>query len=277
MSDQNESGEELLCKKKEFVQAFFRKGIEFTEELLRENEKLRYRVVQLEEQLASTSRALPTQTTLRELIERIHVLSQERDQLLKRYEYVEAENRGYVTRFHEIERENNSLASLYVATYQIHSTIDLREVLQIIEEILLNFVGAKVFSIMLVDEDTQLVHPVAKHGGDGKIDPVPVGKGRVVGRVAASGEPHYDTAIRTGTNPNVDNPGICFALKIKDRIVGVTAIWEFLAQKTELVEVDFEIFDLLGAHAASAIEAARLAAETGEAHRFRFATFSSLL
>jgi hypothetical protein len=34
----------------------FRKGAEFTQELLRENERLRYKIVQLEEELASSKR-----------------------------------------------------------------------------------------------------------------------------------------------------------------------------------------------------------------------------
>jgi len=44
---------EISCANKadEFIQ-LFKKGEEFTKELLRENEKLRYRVVQLEESVA---------------------------------------------------------------------------------------------------------------------------------------------------------------------------------------------------------------------------------
>ena len=64
---------------------------------------------------------------------------------------------------------------------------------------------------------------------------------------------------------------------MKDKVVGALVIWDFLVQKTELAEVDFEIFNLLGAHAASAIEAARLAAEAGEAPTLRFARLQGLL
>ena len=91
----------------------------------------------LEEQIAAATRAIPTPATLKELVEKIHSLEQEREQLLARFASVEAENREYQKRYHQIERENNNLASLYVAAYQLHATFDLRDVLQTIVEILL--------------------------------------------------------------------------------------------------------------------------------------------
>lgn len=264
-------GDDLVAKQKEFLEAFFKKGAEFSEELLRENEKLRFRVVQLEEQLAASARALPTPATLKELVEKIHNLEQERGQIMQRFADVEAENREYVTRYQEIERENNNLASLYVAAYQLHSTFEMREVLQIVVEILLNFVGAKSFAVLLLDDKTHTLRPVATEGLERTEVPLRrLGEG-VVGRVAQSGEAHY-AAMAAGARPGTAEPSICVPLRIQARIVGVVAIWDFLSQKTELAEVDFEIFNLLGAHAASALEAARLVADAGEAGRFRFAT-----
>ncbi|HKO01140.1 MAG TPA: diguanylate phosphodiesterase, partial [Thermoanaerobaculia bacterium] len=75
----------------------FNKSKEFTEELLRENERLRARLGELEQA-----------------------------------------NQDYSARYTEIEEQNNNLASLYVASYQLHSTLDFREVIHIVQEILLN-------------------------------------------------------------------------------------------------------------------------------------------
>lgn len=268
--------DDLVAKKKEFVEAFFRKGAEFTEELLRENEKLRFRVVQLEEQLASATRALPTPATLKELVEKIHALEKEREELLARFASVQAENREYEARYHEIERENNNLASLYVAASQLHSTLDLREVLQVIVEIVLNFVGAKTFAVYLLDEGARLLRAVAAENVAVKdVPPRPLGEG-IVGRIAQSGEAHFG-GIPGGERTAADEPVIAIPLRFGDRVVGAIAVWEFLSQKTELAEVDYEIFRLLGAHAASALEAARLVAEAGDGTRLRFAAFEGLL
>lgn len=268
--------DDLLSKKKEFVEAFFRKGAEFTEEILRENEKLRYRVVQLEEQLASAARAIPTPATLKELVEKIHALEKERVELLARFAHVEAENHQYETRYHEIERENNNLASLYVAASQLHSTLDLREVLQVIVEIVLNFVGARTFALYLLDEDADIFRAVAAEGVLVKYVPARRRGDGVVGRTAETGEPHFGDLHVAATAPEGD-PAIAIPLRFQGRVVGMIAIWAFLTQKTELLEVDYEIFRLLGAHAASALEAARLLASSSGAARLRFAAFEGLL
>ena len=74
---------DLAASKKEFIETFFKRGAEFTEELMRENEKLRYRVVQLEEERRIlVARGDPTPgsegRTLRELVARIESLESER-------------------------------------------------------------------------------------------------------------------------------------------------------------------------------------------------------
>jgi hypothetical protein len=265
-------GDDLVAKQKEFIESFFKKATEFTEELLRENEKLRFRVVQLEEQIASAARALPTPATLKELVEKLHHLEHERQTLLDRFASVEAENREYLLRSQQIERENNNLAALYVAVHQLHSTFDLREVLQTIEEILLNFVGAKVFALLLLDEEARELRPVSVEGMPrDDVQPRKLGAG-IIGKTAETGVSHF--GVRADAEPAIAIP-----LRIArggDKVVGVIAIWDFLQQKTELAEVDYEIFNLLGSHAASALEAARLAAEA-PGPRLRFAALAGLL
>ena len=50
---------DLVESKREFIETFFKRGAEFTEELMRENEKLRFRVVQLEEERRSVASGGP--------------------------------------------------------------------------------------------------------------------------------------------------------------------------------------------------------------------------
>src|SRR6476620_113422 len=109
---------DLVEPKREFIETFFKRGAEFTEELMHENEKLRFRVVQLEEE----RRALASSTTspqdkpgagaLRELVARIEQLEAEREALISRFSGVEKLNRDIYDRYHDIERENNNLANL---------------------------------------------------------------------------------------------------------------------------------------------------------------------
>src|SRR5262249_22806300 len=149
-----------------------------------------------EERRALLQRGDPTpgssQSTLRELVARIESLESERQTLYDRFAGVEKANAEYTARYHDIERENNNLAHLYVASYQLHSTLDLREVTQIILEILLNFVGAKTFAIQLVDDEKRRLRTLAAEGVErAKVPEGALGEGRV-GQAIASGEPLYD-------------------------------------------------------------------------------------
>lgn len=258
---------DLVESKREFIETFFKRGAEFTEELMRENEKLRYRVVQLEEERHSLVKAQsPTgqpasgAAALRELVARIEQLEHEREALLSRFAGVEKENRDFNDRYHDIERENNNLANLYVASFQLHSTLELRELTQIILEILLNFVGAKTFAIQLVDEERGRLRTLASEGVDKtRVPEAAVGEGRV-GEVVRSGQPFID-GERLRMRADLERPLIIVPLRIRDKVVGAIVIWDLLSQKTALADVDYELFNLLGAHAASALQGAWLAAE----------------
>jgi hypothetical protein len=260
---------DLVESKREFIETFFKRGAEFTEELMHENEKLRFRVVQLEEERrASTAtpqapHEKPGAGALRELVARIEQLEAERESLMSRFAGVERLNRDIYDRYHDIERENNNLANLYVASFQLHSTMELRELTQIILEILLNFVGAKTFAIQLVDEDHGKLRTLAAEGIErAKVPEGGVAEGRI-GEVIKSGH-HYIDGERLRTRADLshlDRPVIVVPLKIRDRVVGVLIIWDLLSQKTALADVDYELFNLLAAHAASALQGAWLAAE----------------
>jgi hypothetical protein len=258
---------DLVESKREFIETFFKRGAEFTEELMRENEKLRFRVVQLEEERRALVNAQPASgkpgggaSALRELVARIEQLEHERESLLSRFAGVERENRDFYDRYHDIERENNNLANLYVASFQLHSTLDLRELTQIILEILLNFVGAKTFAIQLLDEEHGKLRTLAAEGVDrARVPERSADEGRV-GDVVRSGQPFID-GERLRARADLERPLIVVPLKIRDKVVGAVIIWDLLSQKTALADVDYELFNLLAAHAASALQGAWLAAE----------------
>jgi hypothetical protein len=259
---------DLAASKREFIETFFKRGAEFTEELMRENERLRYRVVELEEErraLATRREETPgsPQATLRELVARIEALETERDTLLNRFRGVERENQDFHSRYHDIERENNNLANLYVASFQLHSTLDLREVTQIILEILLNFVGAKTFAIQLVDDERGLLRTLAAEGVERARVPERAAREGEVGQVIATGLPFFDEArLRARPAPaDLAHPAVAVPLRIRERVVGVILIWDLLSQKSTLADVDYELFNLLAAHAAAALQGAKLNAE----------------
>jgi len=114
----------------EFLQLFSR-GAEFTKELLVENERLRTNLAGLEQEQTDASKTPEEWDKYREELQsRLQDLEEECESVRMRLQQVEEENQQFAARYLEVEEENNNLANLYVASFQLHSTLDLDEVLQ---------------------------------------------------------------------------------------------------------------------------------------------------
>ncbi len=244
------------AKGEEFLQIFY-KGAEFTKELMTENEKLRFRILQLEEQGKTVSTDPDLQAELQNLEMKIQSLKEDKERLLKRHAEVEKENKDFADRYLEVEEENNNLANLYIASHQLHSTLDYKEVLRIILEIVINLVGAETFSIMLLDEKHNEMVTVAAEGIEPhEIENIKIGSG-LIGQVAEEGESRFAENLKRD-EIDLNDPVACVPLKIKDEVIGLLVIYRLLSQKESFKNIDFELFNLLAGHAATAIYSAKL-------------------
>ncbi len=253
--DQKEGFSQIRTKAEEFLQ-IFRKGEEFTQEVLRENEKLRFKTVQLEEENRLLRQGDPGKT--KSLETKVAVLEEENRRLMERYREVELENKDFALKYLEVEQENNNLANLYVASYQLHSTLDFGEVVKTVLEIIMNLVGAERFAIMLLDERTNELGAVAAEGAAKEDFPsFTFGKG-IIGEVAKSGESYFAEGMSAAPGDDFERPIVCIPLKIKEHVIGVIAIYRLLVQKSGFTDVDYEMFSMLAGHAATAIFSSRL-------------------
>lgn len=232
----------------------FNKGKEFTEELLRENQRLRYKLAATETEGAS-----------REEVDRLRAevqqLTEENRRIATRFREVEEENKDFAHRYIEIEEQNNNLANLYVASYQLHSTLDFREVITIVQEIVINLIGAESFAILLLDEKTNELKAIAWEGEDVMpgVDNVSARLGDgILGQVAKTGESYYiNQEVEDGV-VTIEKPLAAVPLKIKEHVIGLIVIYRLLQQKDSFSAVDYELFSLLAAHAATAIFSSKL-------------------
>jgi regulator of replication initiation timing len=248
---------ELSTRAEEFLQLWGR-GMEFTREILRENERLRRRVAEIEDEQQGAARNPQDWEKLRqELLARISGLEGEHASLRERLGEVEARNREFADRCRSIEEENHNLANLYVASYQLHSTLEIDEVLRIVVEILINLVGAESFAIYLLDEGRQELRAVAAEGV--ALEGLPtcrLGEGPL-GRTVTE----RSVRIAEGPAPVVgdpESPLVCIPLLVDGKGIGAIALFGLLQQKQEFSALDRELFDVLAGHAATAIFAARL-------------------
>jgi hypothetical protein len=241
----------------EFVN-LFKKGLKFTEELLAENEKLRFRVASLEaesETLKKHQGAPSGDAHVEALKRQLQELERERASLLQRYAEVETENRDYQTRYAEIEEEHNNLANLYIASYQLHSSLSFPDVVQVVSEIVINLVGVSRFALYLHDAGTKTMHPIFTEGHDAPPPVVTLGEGFVGKAVLDKQRLVQDD----GKEPLAVIP-----LATLEELVGAIVIDKLLVQKQGFSAVDHELFTLLGAHAATALLSALLRERVGD-------------
>jgi len=230
----------------------------YIQDLLNENERLRDLVNSLQEEQTHTVGSLRRQVeSLRAELEQN---KSEETRLKQHLAETQAENQRFFEQYAEVEQENANLANLYVASYRLHGTLDRRQVLEVIQEIVINLIGSEELGIFEMDDDGSSVRLISSFG----IDPEPFkqvtpGIG-AIGKSAQTGE----IAIwsRSASRENEQGLTACVPLKLDGRVTGVIAIFGLLPQKPDLGPLDRELFDLLATHAATALYCTGLHART---------------
>ena len=170
-------------------------------------------------------------------------------------------NRELTERFVEIEQQNTNLANLYVASYQLNGTLERERVVAAIQEIVINLIGSEELAIWQVDDDLDALSLIGSFGINAREwAGVPLGSG-IVGHVAYSGERYVVTESDTRPFGREQHLTACIPLKLDDKIIGAIGIFRLLQQKQGLEPLDFELFDLLCSHAATALYCTREAAQ----------------
>jgi K+-sensing histidine kinase KdpD len=195
----------------------------------------------------------------------VEALLQERAGLLerlagleKRCAEIEEENQDITTKYVKMTQQNESLTNLYVASHQLHTTLDPQEVLRRVNEILVNLVGAEEFAVFMLDKTTRELTPVSDEGilqrrAAGEL----VWEEGILEQVVQSGEPFY----MNGQEPRPQGPLACVPLKIESDVVGVIAIFKLFTQKEGFTLVDSDILNVLAGHTATAIVTSHLYAD----------------
>jgi hypothetical protein len=252
MGSQPEDTPSVPAKSEELLE-ILRKGRTFAEELLKENERLRLKIVQLENGRLDATPADVAAERDRLRIENGR-LRERIDLYEKRFNEVEIENQDFARRFVEVEQQNEALANLYVASYQLHATLDPAEVTQSITDIVVGLIGGAEFAILLVDDEADELVVAAGEHVEGRF---PTGRTKIgeglEGRVAERQQAEF------GAAGSADEQVACVPLMLKGECVGVIGIYRMLSQKKGgFTPIDHELLNLLAGQAATALVASRL-------------------
>lgn len=236
------------------------KGPRLTEEFMREHDRLQAQLRQVEAENAKLRAQVETDSAVRELLEKIERLEAEKGELLSRFEQAEAASSQVSARVEEIEAEFANLANLFVASNQLHGSLSPRGVMRRVKEVLAQLVGAERYCIYFTNADRTELVPIAFEGvHGGQLVPVPVDDG-VVGEVFRTGAAKVNEEADP-SHGTIGSPAAVLPLAVEDHAVGAIAIFATLSQKTRFDTIDFELFKLLGQHAAAALVSASLFAQ----------------
>lgn len=188
----------------------------------------------------------------------IEQLQQKNRELLARIAELEVENREFADQLILSEEVNNNLTNLYVASSRLHSVLDRDQVIEIIKEVVINFVGAEKFTLLLWDKETERLQCVAGEGFEAEDFPqIAPGEG-LVAKAFTLGESCFDESLVASGSDDPLQPLVAIPLKIHGEVMGVLAVYRLFVQKETFVQVDHQLFSMMAEHAATALFSATL-------------------
>jgi len=243
-------------QREEFVRSFLHKSAELAEELIRDNQNLEQQLQREREDNAKLRAQLSSNDAARELLRTIERMEEERRELMQR----SAELNLFEQRQADTERELNDLASLYVASFQLSSSLSLGRVVKHMCELMEQLCGGQSFVFYLLTQDGKRAIPVSAQGRlPAPLAPVTLEDGSLADAcltgVARINEPD---APRGPAEPIAILP-----LQFDGQVVGAFALYELLPHKRAFEKVDRELFKLLAVQGATALIAANLYAKEG--------------
>jgi nitrate/nitrite-specific signal transduction histidine kinase len=183
-------------------------------------------------------------------------VSGENDQLRSRLAEAESDLQETTDRMVEVEHQRGRLMGLYVATCELHETLDLEDVKRTVGEIAVELLGADSFALLIRRGESDGYEVAVSRRTEGVAD------GLFAGPEYTGGDSMVDAALVDGVLRTTTEEG-SFALAVvplavKGTTMGALVILKLLEHKPSLTSEDRDLLDLLAAHAASALFAAQL-------------------
>ena len=223
------------AKDRAYIRLAQEQQTEYVHALLAENERLRAAVVKLESDKRCSD-------------EQCRIATTELETLRNELEEIASQNESHVGRYQQIEIHNSNLANLYVASYQLHTSIDRESVLNVIQDIIANLVGSEEVAVFETGPTGAFVLSASSGVDAARLTRFTLGEGPIAQRVR-SGQIYVNPEAGAG----LDQVTACIPLSIGASLFGAILVFRLLDHKTALQPVDHEIFDLLAVHAATAL------------------------
>jgi len=231
-----------------YVQKVSQETNRYVRDLLADNERVRSVAAALESEVTALRREV---ATARSAMER---RAEDEARLRRQLASLEDEGGRLSERYLEVEEQNANLANLYVASYRLHGTLDRKDVLEAIHEIVANLVGSEQLAIYSTRPESGTLELTTAIG----VVPeppstIPIGRG-LIGAAVRDGKTYlFESTGDPDRLPHERDLTACVVLKLDGVVTGVLAIFRLLPQKSAFGALDRELFDLLATHAATAL------------------------
>jgi len=166
------------------------------------------------------------------------------------------DERGRARRQGRVEAELARLVRLRVASQRLHETLEPRELLDILQDLLVNLVGSEMLGIFELDGPELVLR--ASLGIDAeRFRRLPLGEDPI-GRAARTGAPWLADLMEAGTaRSRTEGPRACVPLRLGGRVLGMVVLFGLLPHKPRLEPEDRELLELLAAEGGRALYCAR--------------------
>ena len=183
----------------------------------------------------------------------------EQQSVLELLTAIDVEYRRFEEQFHDVERQNSNLATLYAAGHALHTGLDPAAVLSAIQEIVINLIGSEEFAIVQSDEalTAQALFGMQPQDLAG-LTP----RSGIIGQALEERRP---LALMRGMPADVTGVRVAIPLVLGEKVRGFVLIFGFLPQKEDLQPLDYELFSLVGSQAAAALYASELLGRESQA------------
>jgi hypothetical protein len=192
------------------------------------------------------------------LSEENHLLRCEVGELQRQVQQIERDRRAVGEEYLSIQDQNERLLHLYLAAQRLHGSMDADEILRAIVELVVNFIGSECFDLCAYDlgrDELVVLVSVGTAAQRGARLEIP--------RLARAALREGCALTDSGGTQATDELRACVPLKVDDRILGAILIRELLAHKATFRPIDHELFEVIGAHAGTALCLSHVARQAG--------------
>lgn len=157
-----------------------------------------------------------------------------------------------------VEAELAHLVRLRVASQRLHESLNPRELLDILQDLLVNLVGSEMLGIFELDPSGPALVLQVSLGIDAeRFRRLPLGEDPI-GQAARTGSPWLSELMEErGAQNRTEGPRACVPLRLGGHVLGMMVLFGLLPHKPRLEPEDRELLELLATEGARALYCAR--------------------